>query len=104
MTDLCDLPAFGRLRGRARSVHARMPWLPWSLLFLLFSSLCQAATNGSDSLIWGAYRPNLYFGLRPRLPQSLMTGLIWFGAQDYPNFMRASAVDESYSLWSSQPG
>ena len=31
---------------------------------------------------------NLYFGLRPRLPQSLMTGLVWFGTQDYQSFQR----------------
>ncbi|KAG0265379.1 Processing alpha glucosidase I [Actinomortierella ambigua] len=36
-----------------------------------------------QSLWWGTYRPNLYFGTRPRLPDSLMTGLMWFGLQDY---------------------
>jgi mannosyl-oligosaccharide glucosidase len=39
--------------------------------------------NYSQSLLWGPYRPNLYFGLRPRIPQSLMTGLMWFGTQNY---------------------
>ncbi|KAF9977520.1 Processing alpha glucosidase I [Actinomortierella ambigua] len=47
----------------------------------------QAAVNITEearqSLWWGTYRPNLYFGTRPRLPQSLMTGLMWFGLQDY---------------------
>lgn len=33
------------------------------------------ASNGS--LLWGPYRPNLYFGVRPRIPQSLLTGLMW---------------------------
>lgn len=42
--------------------------------------------SSNDSLLWGTYRPNLYFGMRPRLPASLMTGLIWFGAQDYQGF------------------
>ena len=46
-----------------------------------------AAVN--DTLLWGAYRPGLYFGLRPRLPQSLMTGLVWFGTQDYQAFTGA---------------
>lgn len=27
---------------------------------------------------WGSYRTNLYFGMRTRSPQSLMTGLMWF--------------------------
>ncbi|CAH7689786.1 hypothetical protein PPACK8108_LOCUS24923 [Phakopsora pachyrhizi] len=30
------------------------------------------ATN--QSLLWGTYRPNLYFGLKPHQPNSLMTG------------------------------
>ncbi|KAF9232974.1 mannosyl oligosaccharide glucosidase-domain-containing protein [Melanogaster broomeanus] len=34
--------------------------------------------NVTEDLHWGSYRPGLYFGLRPRLPQSLMTGLMWF--------------------------
>ena len=31
----------------------------------------------NDSLLWGPYRPNLYFGVRPRIPKSLLTGLMW---------------------------
>eukprot|EP00741_Cyanophora_paradoxa_P010634 tig00020537_g10278.t1 len=30
------------------------------------------------SLLWGSYRPNLYFGLRTRHPESLLAGLMWF--------------------------
>ncbi|EJD53371.1 glycoside hydrolase family 63 protein [Auricularia subglabra TFB-10046 SS5] len=48
-----------------------------------------AASATNDTLLWGAYRPGLYFGLRPRLPQSLMTGLLWFGTQDYKAFTEA---------------
>jgi mannosyl-oligosaccharide glucosidase len=29
------------------------------------------------SLLWGPYRSNLYFGLRPRIPKSLSLGLMW---------------------------
>jgi mannosyl-oligosaccharide glucosidase len=54
-------------------------WLLLPLLPLAYSS----PANSTENLLWGAYRPNLYFGLRPRLPQSLMTGLIWFGTQNY---------------------
>ncbi|KAA1099946.1 Processing alpha glucosidase I [Puccinia graminis f. sp. tritici] len=46
----------------------------------------QQATN--QSLLWGTYRPNLYFGLRPRQPHSLMTGMLWFGTQDFQSFAR----------------
>ncbi|KAJ7172722.1 glycoside hydrolase [Mycena filopes] len=52
------------------------------LLWLLLP-LSVAAADVNDTLLWGPYRPNLYFGLRPRIPQSLMTGLMWFGTQDY---------------------
>jgi mannosyl-oligosaccharide glucosidase len=53
------------------------------LLWLLLPLTSVAATQVNDTLLWGAYRPNLYFGLRPRIPQSLMTGLMWFGTHDY---------------------
>lgn len=53
------------------------------LLLPLIPSVTPHSLNASNSLAWGAYRPNLYFGLRPRIPQSLMTGLLWFGTQDY---------------------
>ncbi|KYK61633.1 glucosidase I [Drechmeria coniospora] len=31
----------------------------------------------NQSLLWGPYKPNLYFGMRPRLPQGLMAVLMW---------------------------
>lgn len=37
----------------------------------------------ASSLLWGTYRPQIYFGMRPRLPNSLLTGLAWVGLQDY---------------------
>ncbi|KAG0295720.1 Processing alpha glucosidase I [Dissophora globulifera] len=45
------------------------------------SFAAQAAQN--QSLYWGPYRPMLYFGTRPRLPDTVMTGLMWYGTQDY---------------------
>lgn len=39
------------------------------------------------SLFWGTYRPNLYFGLRPRVPNTLMTGLMWHGLNDYQSII-----------------
>ncbi|KAF1923812.1 glycoside hydrolase family 63 protein [Didymella exigua CBS 183.55] len=41
------------------------------------------AAAGNDSLLWGPYRPNLYFGVRPRVPKSLMGGLLWARVEDY---------------------
>ncbi|KAG9307496.1 hypothetical protein G9A89_017326 [Geosiphon pyriformis] len=40
------------------------------------------ARTTNQSLFWGTYRPNLYFGTRARLPESLLTGLMWFGVDD----------------------
>ncbi|CAJ2508223.1 Uu.00g094090.m01.CDS01 [Anthostomella pinea] len=37
----------------------------------------------NQSLLWGPYRPNLYFGVRPRLPKSLATGLLWAKVDNY---------------------
>lgn len=37
----------------------------------------QLGLASNESLLWGPYRPNLYFGIRPRLPKSLMGGLMW---------------------------
>ena len=50
----------------------------------ILKSAALAASN--ESLFWGTYRPNLYFGTRPRLPESLLTGLIWFGIEDLSSF------------------
>ncbi|KAI5124041.1 hypothetical protein M0805_003870 [Coniferiporia weirii] len=66
---------------------------------LLSTSTIAAPSNDSQSLLWGTYRPNLYFGLRPRLPQSLMAGLIWHGTQDYQSFQKARhACDQGDGL------
>lgn len=48
-----------------------------------------SAPENDQSLFWGTYRPNLYFGLRPRVPNSLMTGLMWHGLNDYQSLMSA---------------
>lgn len=48
------------------------------------STLSKDIRAASDqSLLWGPYRPNVYFGVRPRLPKSLITSLIWSKVDDY---------------------
>lgn len=51
--------------------------------FLTQDQLMQAANS---SLLWGPYRSNLYVGIRPRIPDSLMTGLMWTNVNNYENF------------------
>jgi mannosyl-oligosaccharide glucosidase len=62
--------------------------LPTTLLALLFTLLtpisavdADVSTN-NESLLWGPYRPNLYLGLRPRVPNSLVAGLMWGKLED----------------------
>jgi mannosyl-oligosaccharide glucosidase len=51
--------------------------LPFFLL-----SLVAAFDSVDESLLWGPYRPNLYFGMRPRIPRSLSFGIMWTSVVD----------------------
>lgn len=67
----------------------------WALL----ASVGVAATSGApdgesiltaevgrmnnQSLFWGPYKPNLYFGIRPRATDGLWTGLSWSQLNNY---------------------
>lgn len=48
-----------------------------SILFSEFGRI------NNQSLLWGPYRPNLYFGVRARVPKSVMMGLMWAKVDDY---------------------
>ena len=43
----------------------------------------------NQSLLWGPYRPNIYFGTRPRIGKSLMTGLMWGKIESYTDFQHS---------------
>ncbi|KAJ9617992.1 Processing alpha glucosidase I [Knufia peltigerae] len=67
-------------RGSVPSRHL----LPVLVTFLSFLSCAQQVTaTTNDTLLWGPFRPNLYFGVRPRLPNSLLTGLLWANTEDF---------------------
>ena len=59
------------------------------VVFLPFSAasdqtvLSKNAKLSNESLLWGPYRPNLYFGIKPRIPKSLSTGLLWAKVDDF---------------------
>lgn len=38
------------------------------------------SSSYNESMLWGTYRPNLYFGTRTRTKDTLLTGIAWFGA------------------------
>jgi hypothetical protein len=42
-----------------------------------------ASVAHNASLLFGTYRPNLYFGTRSRTANTALTGLMWFGLGDY---------------------
>lgn len=62
------------------------------------SLLAPSLVAANESLLWGSYRPGLYFGLRPRLPDTLMTGLIWFGVHDWQSYTREFRFSSSELL------
>lgn len=37
----------------------------------------EIARAQNSTLMWGPYKPNLYFGVRPRIPKSFTGGLMW---------------------------
>ena len=72
--------------------------LPPSLITLIFAILPPAhvaadiVSTNNASLLWGPYRPNLYLGIRPRMPDSLIVGLMWGDLGDMEN----SPLKQSY--------
>ncbi|KPI42317.1 putative mannosyl-oligosaccharide glucosidase [Cyphellophora attinorum] len=74
----------------------RIPCLRLGSLFVSFLSLLSLGgtvlgdeqvpltqSSSNDTLLWGPYRPNLYFGVRPRLPNSILAGLAWANADTF---------------------
>jgi len=45
--------------------------------------ISEIARQNNQSLLWGPYKPNLYFGVRPRIPKSLSAGLMWGRVDTY---------------------
>ena len=84
----------------------RRPMAPLlTILCLLLTSLVHAADandasiliyeigrSSNQSLLWGPYRPNLYFGIRPRIPRSLMGGLMWAKVDNYQDVQHSKFI------------
>lgn len=71
-----------------------------SCLYISLSSaqqevLSENSKRSNESLLWGPYRPNLYFGVRPRIPKSLTTGLLWARTDSFETVQ--------HSKWHSAP-
>lgn len=46
--------------------------------------------QNNESLFWGPYKPNLYFGVRPRVPEALWTGLMWGKINGYQDIQKSN--------------
>mmetsp|Transcript_26681 Transcript_26681/g.74931 ORF Transcript_26681/g.74931 Transcript_26681/m.74931 type:complete len:220 (-) Transcript_26681:1839-2498(-) len=48
-----------------------------------------------NRMLWGSYRPGLYFGMRTRQPQGLLTGLMWWDPKrpDFFHNIRHEALE-----------
>ncbi|KAJ3197352.1 Processing alpha glucosidase I [Irineochytrium annulatum] len=58
-----------------------------TLIILALAGVAQATPiAANESLFWGTYRPNLYFGTRTRSVDPVLTGLMWHGVADYAGF------------------
>lgn len=56
----------------------------------------QIERASNESLLWGPYKPNLYFGVRPRIPKSLAAGLLWSRVEDYRTVQDSAFSPFSY--------
>ena len=58
--------------------------------------LAENARPSNESLLWGPYRPNLYFGVRPRIPKSLTTGLLWAKVDSFESVQNSTRQASPY--------
>jgi mannosyl-oligosaccharide glucosidase len=58
----------------------------------------EIARNANQSLLWGPYRPNLYFGVRPRIPKSLMGGLMWSKVENFQDVQNSKYLSHFREL------
>ncbi|XP_021712232.1 alpha-glucosidase 2-like [Aedes aegypti] len=43
-----------------------------------FSQHKLVSDGGDDGMLWGSYRPGVYFGMKSREEHPLLTGLMWY--------------------------
>ena len=86
----------------AAMLHFFFPWCVFAIVSFLISAaiaersdqtvLADSAKRSNESLLWGPYRPNLYFGVRPRIPKSLTTGLLWAKVDDFQTIQNSMCL------------
>ena len=55
----------------------------------------EVARANNQSLLWGPYKPNLYFGVRPRIPNSLFAGLMWAKVDNYATAQQSMCPEQA---------
>jgi mannosyl-oligosaccharide glucosidase len=63
-----------------------------ALLLLFFLSLLAEVSSSSTEAewqTWGPYRPNLYFGVRPLVPESFLMGLMWASGESQSEMLKS---------------
>lgn len=45
--------------------------------------MSEIGRQNNQSLFWGPYKPNLYFGVRPRSTNGLWTGFMWSNVDSF---------------------
>ncbi|KAK1753796.1 glycoside hydrolase [Echria macrotheca] len=70
-----------------------------AILSLSLGALAQSLGNFNSSTsssvpeqpwqTWGPYRPNLYFGVRPTVPETLLMGLMWANGDDRKTMLKS---------------
>jgi mannosyl-oligosaccharide glucosidase len=56
---------------------------------ILYKEIARAQ---NQSLLWGPYRPNLYFGVTPRIPKSFMGGLMWAKVDEFQDVQHSMSL------------
>lgn len=69
------------------------------LFYLLFTGLVLfnapqtisigVSTSNDAAFLWGPYRPNVYLGIRARLPTSILMGLMWSTDDETQEFAKS---------------
>jgi mannosyl-oligosaccharide glucosidase len=63
-------------------------WQEQRILTPFVGSLIPYDRSYKNSLLWGTYRPGLYFGVRSRTVDSVEMGLMWFSYNAHQLFLR----------------
>lgn len=77
--------------------------LRWGTCFLTLLSLApllaavwhnSTAPHGNNVVpprqIWGPYRPNLYLGVRPQIPETFLMGLMWASGESRDKMLKST--------------